>query len=244
MKTAILGIILVGAASLSFAQDHQHSSSSRSASHESNHSYSRSGARSGPSRGPSRESSNRESYRSERSGSFGRGSEGERRSSESYRGRESNSRRTGEEGTRGGFHSYNRDENSGSRYTGRHENGFGEGRGSRTFSHTTFNHDNFERRVTDRSYFRPSGAWHERSWFEERGWRSGPAFVEPSFSCYVGYCWSYRPASYDVVWILDPDTDQYYEAYYYPQYGYYAWASRPLVAIGVYSPSIAFCVRI
>jgi hypothetical protein len=48
------------------------------------------------------------------------------------------------------------------------------------------------------------------------------------------------PSLYDTVWVYDPTTGQYYQAYYYPEYGYYAWASNPLVAVGVYSPSMSF----
>lgn len=86
---------------------------------------------------------------------------------------------------------------------------------------------------------RPTGHGHPKSWFEGRRWHEGPAWVTPRYHVYAGYHWRYRPSDYDVVWIYDPDTGEYYEAYYYPQYGYYAWASDPLVAIGVYSPSIS-----
>jgi len=48
------------------------------------------------------------------------------------------------------------------------------------------------------------------------------------------------PSLYYTVWIYDPASGQYYEAYYYPEYGYYAWASEPLVAVAVYTPSISF----
>ncbi len=94
-----------------------------------------------------------------------------------------------------------------------------------------------------RSY-RPGGSGFGRSHFAGRGWGQGPGYIRPSFSCYVGFGWSSRPSQCDVVWILDPTTGQYYQAYYYPQYGYYAWASSPLVAVGVYSPGISFSVRL
>jgi hypothetical protein len=115
---------------------------------------------------------------------------------------------------------------------------------SRSFANTHFNHGNFSRRVTDRSFFRPSGRSYGRAWFAGHGYHGGPVWVAPSFSCYIGYSWAYRPQVYDTVWLPDPVTGQYYEAYYYPEYGYYAWASRPLVAIGIYRPGVAFSVRL
>lgn len=87
---------------------------------------------------------------------------------------------------------------------------------------------------------RPTGIGHPRDWFAGRGWHPGPSFIAPIFSCYPGFTWNEMPSLYDVVWVYDPTTGQYYEAYYYPEYGYYAWASNPLVAVGVYTPSMAF----
>jgi hypothetical protein len=52
------------------------------------------------------------------------------------------------------------------------------------------------------------------------------------------------PSQEVLVWVLDSATGQYYQAYYYPQYGYYAWQSNPLVAVGVYSPGISFSVNL
>jgi hypothetical protein len=83
---------------------------------------------------------------------------------------------------------------------------------------------------------------HPRSWFEARHWHEGPAFIAPTIACYAGYVWSSIPPNYQVVWIWDEATQQYYEAYYYPQYGYYAWASNPLYAVGEYSPSISIVI--
>ncbi len=122
--------------------------------------------------------------------------------------------------------------------------GFGGAVHSGNFANTHFDRSNFSRRITDRTWFRPSGHSYARGWFAGHGYRPGPVWVAPVFSCYVGYSWAYQPSVYNVVWLPDPVTGQYYEAYYYPQYGYYAWASRPLVAIGIYRPGVAFSVRL
>ena len=76
----------------------------------------------------------------------------------------------------------------------------------------------------------------------DREWRPGPAWISPVFSCYVGYTWDEIPSDRVLCWIQDPDTGEYYEAYYYPQYGYYAWYNNPLVAVGVYRPGIAIVI--
>lgn len=88
--------------------------------------------------------------------------------------------------------------------------------------------------------FRPTGVGHARSWFGGTGWHRGPAYREPIFECYPGFAFESMPSLYDTVWMYDPTTGEYYQAYYYPEYGYYAWASSPLVAVGVYTPSISF----
>jgi len=96
----------------------------------------------------------------------------------------------------------------------------------------------FGRRFT--GDMRPHGTGHARDYFAGRGWHQGPAWRAPLFSCYVGFSWDAMPSLYYTVWIYDPTSGQYYEAYYYPEYGYYAWASNPLVAVGIYTPSMSF----
>ncbi len=88
------------------------------------------------------------------------------------------------------------------------------------------------------------GVGHARDWFEGRRWHEGPAWVTPIHSCYPGFAFSAIPANHVVVWIFDSATGQYYEAYYYPEWGYYAWVSNPLVAVGEYSPQISMVVNL
>ena len=89
---------------------------------------------------------------------------------------------------------------------------------------------------------RPSGTGHPRDWFEHQRWHEGPAWQTPSYSCYPGFLWSAQPSVVVTVWMFDQASGQYYQAYYYPQYGYYAWVNNPLVAVGEYSASIAIVV--
>ena len=85
---------------------------------------------------------------------------------------------------------------------------------------------------------------HNYAWFTGRGgWHHGPAYIHPRFSIYAGYSWGVMPSDNVLCWIQDPATGQYYQAYYYPDYGYYAWRNRPLIAVGIYTPSLAIVIR-
>jgi len=116
--------------------------------------------------------------------------------------------------------------------------------GSSTGGHRSHMHGMVAGRVRGGGGFRPSGIGHPRDWFEHQRWHEGPAFRTPRFSCYEGFTWGYMPALRDLVWIFDAATGQYFQAYYYPDYGYYAWVSNPLVAIGEYSPQISIVVNL
>jgi hypothetical protein len=90
---------------------------------------------------------------------------------------------------------------------------------------------------------RPSSAGHPRDWFEHQHWMEGPAYQTAQFSCYAGFVFGSQPAGAVLVWVFDSTSNQYYQAYYYPAYGYYAWVSNPLVAVGEYSPQIAIVIQ-
>jgi hypothetical protein len=94
--------------------------------------------------------------------------------------------------------------------------------------------------------FHPTGIGHNTAWFNSHGgWHHGPGYIHPIYGgIYIGYSWGVIPPHRELVWIQDPATGEYYEAYYYPDYGYYAWYNRPLVAVGVYNPSLAITVRL
>lgn len=80
------------------------------------------------------------------------------------------------------------------------------------------------------------------SWFRGRDWHYGPAFISPRYHIYAGYTWGSMPLDAVLCWVYDPSTGEYYEAYYYPQYGYYAWYNNPLVAVGIYNPHFSIVI--
>lgn len=75
---------------------------------------------------------------------------------------------------------------------------------------------------------------HSRIWWENHNWAMGPSYEHPTYECWVGGFWFVMPAYHVLVWVYVEEDDRYYPAYYYPEYGYYAWVDEPLIAAGVY----------
>lgn len=85
---------------------------------------------------------------------------------------------------------------------------------------------------------------YTQDWVRDHRCESAPRYSRPRWDCYRGYFWYTQPDSFYLVWVWNDRYQNYYPAYYYPEYGYYAWTSEPLIAVGEYRPQFSIVINL